>query len=476
MPELKKPCWNSQRTLNFYGYYGPTDGTWIENGEKKSCGTDFRTVEKFREYKDAGLTILMLGGVPANMYNGEDWETSDIKMIMDRAYEAGIDKILVHDARIRPLGAVVGGIVGEGKPFATEEELDKTVAAYMAPYRDHPAFYGVLLHDEPKYTMMRSIGQIYRSVKRVCAKAFPHCNLWPPAFSAIGSFLPPPAEGENKTIENSWKAYLKMFIDETGADYVQYDHYPMQPDLFAAGYIKGLQMTAEFARDNNVKFYHVAQAFAMIIDGKLQNRYIKEPDAYYLANLMLGFGVAEVAYYTYWAYPNNLTKNVIMPQDSSFINFKGEKNELYGIMQKAIAYMKGMYSVTGNFEYCASTYIVGDRKDFCNDNVADYEFYGLNRDKLRLATDAVVDRDTVLITEMQDKKSGHILYTVQNIIDPYEAVGKDADENITICFGGFRRAVAYKDGKEKDVKLEDGRYSLTLSPGQAEFIIPYDKA
>ncbi|MBQ4053225.1 MAG: hypothetical protein IJD33_02690, partial [Clostridia bacterium] len=49
--------------FSFYCYNPPNDGTWYvdrENDKKMYAGEDFRTVERYKEYKDCGFDILMM--------------------------------------------------------------------------------------------------------------------------------------------------------------------------------------------------------------------------------------------------------------------------------------------------------------------------------------------------------------------------------------------------------------------------------
>lgn len=129
-----------------YGYTGPTDGTWFRDDEQYNVGEDFRTVERYKEYKDAGFNVLLLQG--NEPYRGEKFETSQLKQTMDRAYEAGVKRVIVFDSRIEALSESRTPIVGEGKTFADYEALVAFIRTCLNDYKDHPAFFGVMLVDE----------------------------------------------------------------------------------------------------------------------------------------------------------------------------------------------------------------------------------------------------------------------------------------------------------------------------------------
>ena len=188
--------------FDFYGYSGPSSGRRKVNGVEVPVGEDFRTVERYKEYKDVGMTIYLPQsdariGVFGN-YHGEikmeDWdddiwenrraEWKQNKVFWDRAYEAGLTKIIMADVQIQRWSEVKHGVLlkpadvvipdGEVSPytFQSEEEFDDAIAKHLALYIDHPGFYGVMLADEPGYACVEAYGQTYRAIKRVAKNVF----------------------------------------------------------------------------------------------------------------------------------------------------------------------------------------------------------------------------------------------------------------------------------------------------------------
>ncbi len=79
-------------------------------------------------------------------YNGEDWDTCETKRAMEDAVKAGLDKIIIVDERIFALSTELDGVIGEGKRFANEEELDDFIRECIKPYRNQE-----LKEQEQKY-------------------------------------------------------------------------------------------------------------------------------------------------------------------------------------------------------------------------------------------------------------------------------------------------------------------------------------
>ena len=91
-----------------------------------------------------------------------------------------------------------------------------------------------------------------------------------------------------------------MFLDATGCDYLQYDQYPVTANKGIIGeYIRGFQVAAEICRERGIELKHIVQTTGYNNNGNPNRRVITEADARWINNVMLGFGVKDILYYTY---------------------------------------------------------------------------------------------------------------------------------------------------------------------------------
>ncbi|MBR2384245.1 MAG: hypothetical protein IKA99_01410, partial [Clostridia bacterium] len=113
---MHKKYYGEKSDFQFYAYSVPgcETGDYVVG---QDVGNSFRTVERFKEYKDVGFNMVMSGCV--GTYYGEDWQTSMCKKVMDIVCEAGIDKYIVGDQAFYELSCQKDGIIGEGKKFAS---------------------------------------------------------------------------------------------------------------------------------------------------------------------------------------------------------------------------------------------------------------------------------------------------------------------------------------------------------------------
>ncbi len=452
--------------FDLYGYSPPTDGTYTFDGEPRTTGEDYRTVERYKEYQECGFNILLMqfGG----LYNGEEWEGSQAKMVMDRAHEAGLKRAIIVDRRIYHLCKVDGGVIGEGKQFANEKELDEFIADCIKPYKDHPAFYGVQLLDEPYGGQLVSVGQTYRSLKRVNPDAFVQCNLLPLCgVAGCNGFFP----YEGDWVEN-WVTYLEIFLNETGADYVMYDSYPICEQWWdshiSRTYILGLQAAAKLCKERGVELHIVAQTFGMTNCGYYYNIMPNEAQLRWQMNLLLGFGVKEFSYFTYWTKQTNDTKGELFHDGQAMMTRDGKRTETWYQIQQIHKEMQKFAPVILNFDYVSDRYFI--KTPFKSHPL--YIGY-VKRGKMEDIT-ATTDQDVVFVHELEDKKNGQKMYSITNVIDSKYADQFNKPQETKITFKKpYTKVDVFERGEWKTVDLVEGSYTASLLPGDAQFILPY---
>ena len=474
----------SESTLqyDFYGYSSASNGEWSIDNVKYSAGEDFRTVERIREYKDAGMSIYF--PQHQGLYS-EPYENSDMKKALDDAMEAGIDKVILNDIRIQKLSKSTGELKVDDNVLDTDEKLDAYIAQCMAPYKEHPVFYGIMLGDEPFYYHAENYGKIYRSVKRVCPEAFIQYNLNPitagtgtnkEGIRNIDARFPALVEGDegygsplNSDAEliARYKKYIRSFMDATGADYIQYDQYPFRhADKVDEYYFLGLQVVSELVKEYNATFNFVTQTYGQT-DGVANPRMLSQEDLYWLNNMLVGFGIKQISYFTYWTKSDNNTEHFI--DGNSFITWYGEKTNIYYWMKQIMAEEQKLAPTILNFKYQTSKVYMKQPTVFNST----YALRTIETDELTAITEVNVNKEVALITELYDEVKGNYLYMIQNVVDP-TCKGSKAFQTTTLTFAdGYTHVVVFVKGERTLKKLDNGTLTLKHKPGEATYVIPF---
>ena len=446
--------------FNLYGYSPPGSETGDYVVGQDVTGS-MRTVERYLEYKAVGFNMVMSGCTAT--YYGEDWETSMCKKVMDIAYEAGFSKYVVGDQAFYELSCEKDGIIGAGKKFPDEKALDAFVADRIKNYSKHPAFYGLYLKDEPHYYLFKSFGEIYRSVKRVCPTAFVYCNLLPlDTLRWMDERYP-----QGGDLLERREKYLNMFLDETGADYIMYDDYPFcynkDNKIY---YIRCLQDAAALCRDRKIRFDFIAQSFSMKV-GKFDYWWVpNEQEMRYQLNMLLGFGVKSLGFFTYMVHGNNGGEN--FPEDGAMLTRKGEILPLYYDTQKVIKELWKIIPLVSKFEYRHSAYDVETFESY----LKQLDF--ARNEKLDNIESFKTDREAVLVNELYDEAGDQYLYVVTNMTDiRLESLAGTAQKTKLVFDKKFRNADIYVGGVWEKVELQDGQAEVSLLPGDTAYLLIY---
>ena len=475
---------NSTLQFDFYGYSSTSDGRYNWDGTWTDVGEDFRTVERVKEYKEAGMTIYFPQSAAA--YSGQDWETSQTKKALDNAVAAGLDKVILNDPRIQSLSKREKPVIGPDEDqYPTEEALDAFVAECMEPYRHHEAFYGIMLGDEPFYFMAEAYGQMYRSVRRVAPDCYIQYNLNPITagtgwnskenMSNLDYRFPALEEGdvgygedldEQTELILRYEKYLKLFLDGTGTDVLQYDQYPFRSaNKCDEYYLLGLQVASRLCKERNLKFYFVTQTY-----GQQETdvpRMLTQADLYWLNNMLVGFGIKQISYFTYFTKSDNTTEHFI--DGNSFITWRGEKTDIYYWMQQIMKEEQRFAPTVLNFEYNTSKIYVKQPTTF---NSA-HAIRTIETPDFVALKNASFNKECGLITELYDAEKDNYLYMVQNIVDPIYK-GSKVFQTCELQFNSkYKYAAVYVKGEKTLVTLNNGKLTLKHKPGEATYVLPY---
>lgn len=485
---------DSNLQYDFYGYSSLID-SWNIDGVSYYPEENYLSVERIKEYKDAGMTIYFpQAGALVTDSTVKDYENSNIKKALDYSLEAGIDKVILMDTRIQALskpsfgtdtqiktkvenGTILdeAGLIGDGKQFATEADLDAYVAECLAPYKDHEAFYGVMLGDEPYFYHALNYGQVYRSIKRVCPDAYIQYNLHPISSTEDEDnrriYFTGKEDGEGLThtekMVQAYESYMRLFLDATGAKYIQYDQYPFRrADSVDLYYILGLQVVSRLAQEYDAEFYFVTQTYGQT-DNITNPRMLTQEDLYWLNNMLVGFGIKQISYFTYFTKADNNREHFI--DGNSFLTWQGEKTDIYHWMKQIMAEEQKLAPTILNFEYSSSKVYITETTNFdCT-----HAMRTIETPNFKALSEVNINKEAALVTELYDSKKQNYLYMVQNVTDSTKKGSKAYQTTVLTFDKAYKYAAVYVKGERTLKELEKGKLTLKHKPGEATYVIPY---
>lgn len=478
------PNYANDKEVNLLGYVNPTNGDYKVGNILMNDGTDFRTVERFKEYQNAGLNIAFArydSALSADV-TVETWPLSGTKILCDKAYEAGLDKILISDEYITKLivGWDGGKLIGEGDSYcyASEAEMDADISARLAIYKDTPGFYGLVLEDEPRHYYLENYGVVHRSLKRVMPEIYLYNNLHYCHNNDAGKKIYIDEDkwllekGEEATIEEAYTHYLSTFFENTGAENLSIDIYPFEPQAEKRLniYFSNAQILKKMCDKYGAEMSFTGQAVTYISGGAYSGRIMTKNDLWLQMNTMLGFGATSFQYYTYFPLPSGTSIG-------SFIDRKGNRTSVYYDAKSVNDAVHEFDHVLLNYDFQGAKFYFSELMK----NASQASYIGSsalpfdNTHEFALLKGVTQDNDAVLATELKDETNNLYMYMLMNPIDALFSVDGNmsyTEMTVTADFSGYDYVAEFDCGRLTYVKLQDGKYTKSLSSGYAVYLVP----
>lgn len=220
---------------------------------------DSTTPERYAELADAGLNTTVLawedpGIVPPNLLR------------LEYSARVGVRNLLL-DNRL--------DFVHEDQP-ATFAILDSIVDAY----RDHPAFLGYYLGDEPKEDMFPRIAEWFRLL-RDRDPAHPGWN------NLIGRGVFPSRD--------AFLLHLRHYVEVVQPAVLSTDHYEHRVDGESGLFVDNVSGTAQVAREYGLPFWGI-----LLVTQHGPFRYVEDGLLAWQVAQWLSYGARGIGYFTYW--------------------------------------------------------------------------------------------------------------------------------------------------------------------------------
>lgn len=429
-------------------------------------GGETVTEAKMELYAQAGFNRILLFGSTQCAWESSVWETNkrQAEATVEAAWAEGIEQFIIRDTGLEALTTSTWA-------SKTDDEIKTQIRAYFNRYLTWKidgkyVITGVDLGDEPKGSSLEQYGRVYKLVKAVAKESGYNrsdleiyvCLL--PAYGGTDMYTLDGAAVSEENRYSAYRTYVKTFLEKTDATKFVVDVYPFEAKtLGLVGYLKEgyyatLQIVAEEATAADAQYGFVLQS-----TGESSRwRTVNEALMALQTNSAIGFGATEIGFFRYM--PTSSATN----SDAYFVETDGvTTNDVYEYAKEQLTIAQSFASIILSFEYNASA-LYGSSSERYFENYA----VGFENDEFEIA-EVSFSEGMGLATELYDSVNGLYAYMLQNVLD---TVYGTATTTITATFEGYTRAAVIIDGEVSYVDLEDGVYTVSLSNGQAVYVIP----
>ena len=467
---------NSEKQFNFWAYGDTCDDWYQTNGVRYFFeeGT-MQTPEHTQLYVDAGFKMLFIDYTfqEDSLVSGYNFESGKLKKVMDLAQEKGL-KCFISQPNIRVLSNCEESRINQTKAlnvtentgsadmfFNSQEELNAYVAKILTGLKDHPAFAGVSLTDEPNYKKFDAISEVYKAILSVKPDAYVMMNLLPLADSEQHKLLY--CGKINLTLEESYIEYLNTYYEKMGKDcgFIQYDDYPILNGGILETFLRGNQIVSNFAKEKGLVRRTVYQTC-----NYSNRRPVTTSDLLFQLNIGMAMGNQDFSYYTYYPVVN---WEYEVEEENYIVDRHGNPNPIYYTLKDFHKVMQVNAKALMNFKY------KGLQIKSVNPMPSGMGYIsGLQNDEFSLLKDFTVQMKVqngglVLVTELYDATNERFGYYVVNATDP--AFTSEAD--VELDFGDYSYAQVYQFGQVVNTCTNGGKLKISIGTGGGAFVMPF---
>ena len=220
---------------------------------------------RYREIAEAGIDVIVPG-------NGTFTPPQNLRA-MNLAHAAGL-RVIPMDQRLFTFA-----------PKEVPTVDDEMLAAVVADYRDHPAFAGYTIKDEPSADLFPALQRLRDRLVQKDPGHEPFINLFP-------SYGSPTQLGFA-----DFRAYVRHYLETVKPRVLSYDFYPLRERATVdADWFSDLAITREEARRVGIPLWVFMQSEGIKGNLRVPNR----AEVFWQASTALAYGARGIGWFTYW--------------------------------------------------------------------------------------------------------------------------------------------------------------------------------
>ncbi len=416
-------------------------GAWVAPNIQKDENGDYKyiTESHYQDIADSGINVIYA------LYEAFDFNAT--MEALDMAEAAGIG-YYVRDSSIGSLFQDV--FDAQGEPIQDDVDADfELFKNRVAAYKDHPAFKGHLIFDEPGAALYDWLGLYHQYYKEYLPDKDFYVNLLP-TYSSI-----------DQRDDRTYGEYIDEYINKVNPEFLSYDHYPLmlfyEEPVLTDDYLFNLELIAEKTKEADIPFWLFIQTIGYTTISGTQTRRPEEDDIRWQVAVSMAYGVQGIQHFCYWTPGGNGNESFT----TAMIDREGNKTDLYEAASKVNHEVLNYDHVYLDFTW-EGTMTVPKGEENVN-----FRMLANNLSEHERVKDVDVEEDAIIGT-FKDSK-GNDGFMVVNYTDP----ALDKSNKVTITFKDAKKAIVYEKGFKKVIDLKRGKLTLNLESGEGRFVIPF---
>lgn len=450
---VPEPEYSSDEIFDVGMWVGVPDKNYVydEDGNKlsESAIDDATFLSYYQDVADAGINIAFPGY--AVMHDGGgSYDGSYNMRALAAAEEVGIRHIIADDT-LRTYLMTAKTLINAGT--LTFDAAVERVKEMIQPYRKYESLYGFMIRDEPNTTLFDAIGYGETIFKAAAPDLMYYVNLFP-------VIAGPELMGGGASV--NYNSYISQYMEKVDTDYLSYDHYPL--------YMRGTETSLEASFLYNMDFLKTKIAeegkdrrlwtFLQSIDFNANRSLTSKGDAAFQAYSFLAFGGDGIQWFCYACPP---------PYDGAtyfgeaLVDRDMQKTDVYNYVSAVNSDIQFLMQYYKNFEW------QGFMVNNVNGGEGNFDYISESNNICNSDTLSAIDSSDDLLVGCFKDKEGREGFMAVNFTDPYDGLSN----TVTLTLKDKTRAIVVKNGVKTVEKVNGGKLTFEMNPGEGWFVIPY---
>lgn len=384
-----------------------------------------------------GVAIMAASGINVNLPYIWQGDTLEYRhRLLNTAQKYGI-KTYVYDAEFNNYLKISG-------------YNQSTANTMIATYKNHPAFMGHFIIDEPNTSEINALQNASARYKTLLPEKSFFVNLLP-----------------NYSMSSQYNNYINNYFNKLNLDYLSFDYYALEGQensySMKTSFLQNLNYLAQKTTAEGAEFYTILCATGHYndSDGIYLRRPQSENDLSFQAYTALAYGSRRITWFTYEA----MIYHEIYGEQYGMLDSSGKKTEIYDYI----------YNVNDEIQFFADIYL---NYNWTGTLLKEGSEGGVNQNFTNVGSAALQSHNTISsFTSTQDvilgtfSNGSNNAFLLSNFNDPILNISTST----TITFDKRYTLKIYNKGEMQQVELPTNKqYTFTLESGEGIFIEVFD--
>lgn len=283
--------WSDPPPANFAGIY---DNPGLINDEQ------------YKWIQESGVNTVY------GLYNNIVLNKDDVLKSLDLAEKYGLT-YLVRDSQVTG---------------SYEDDDLQLLINTLASYKDHPAFGGSMVVDEPGYTSFRNLGNLHKNYGDLLPNHAFYINMLP-NYASTNQLVNGAGGGVVNDDSMTYERYMREYINLVQPEFYSYDFYPfvgLEYGRMRTGYFNQMAMIRDISEEFEIPFWTFIQASSW---SPSSLRVPNQTEIYWQVSTSIAMGAKGIQYFMYYT-----------SMESGAESFKGGMVDSNGVKTPMYDYVK----------------------------------------------------------------------------------------------------------------------------------------